>query len=84
MKKKWFLIGLDNNAETNIKEIEKLNLSRKNILLIMGSEEKGINNIIKKNCDALVRININNSLIDSLNVSCASSIVFYELAKHVE
>ena len=49
----------------------------------MGSEEKGINNIIKKNCNAMVKININHSLIDSLNVSCAASIVFYELAKHV-
>ena len=59
-------------------------MGRKNILLIMGSEEKGINNIIKKNCNAMVKININHSLIDSLNVSCAASIVFYELAKYVE
>ena len=40
---------------------------------IFGSEGKGIKNILKQNCDHLLKININ-SKINSLNVSSAVSV----------
>ena len=50
---------------------------------MIGSESKGIRSLIKKNCDYLINIPMKNSdqYIDSLNVSNAASIVFYELSK---
>ena len=43
------------------------------IVLVLGSENKGISKILKKNCDLIARIN-NPGNTDSLNVSVASGI----------
>ncbi|MDR2666342.1 MAG: 23S rRNA (guanosine(2251)-2'-O)-methyltransferase RlmB [Endomicrobium sp.] len=48
--------------------------------LIMGSEGFGVRNLIKKNCDFLISIPQKNT-ISSLNVSCASAIILYEVSK---
>ena len=45
----------------------------------MGSEFKGLSELIKKKCDILIKIPINKINIDSLNVASAASIAFYEL-----
>ena len=49
----------------------------------LGSENKGIRRLIKEKCDFLVKIPMlkNDLNIDSLNVSNAASILFYELSK---
>ena len=44
----------------------------------MGSESKGIRNLVKDNCDMTAKINIKNS-IESLNVSVALAISLYEI-----
>ena len=56
------------------------------MLVILGNEEEGISEQIKKNCDELVIIpwagmseGVTQSLIDSLNVAQAASIIFYEM-----
>ena len=82
-KKGWFIIGLDGSAQEDIKNLKKWNLDEKKILIIMGSEHKGINKIIKKHCDIIFKITINTEKVESLNVSCASSIAFYEVSKNV-
>ena len=49
---------------------------------VLGSESKGIRDLVKKNCDDLFRININNdSMINSLNVSNSAAIVLYEFSE---
>ena len=59
---------------------------RKPILIILGNEEHGISDAIRKNCDELVLIpwagkaEGKESLVDSLNVAQAASILFYELS----
>ena len=78
-----FIIGLDGFAEINLRELKNWNLKTKNILIIMGSEEKGLNQIIKKYCDIVCKIDIDNITVESLNVSCASAIAFYEISKYV-
>lgn len=57
-------------------------------LVVLGNEEQGISDIVKKNCDELVIIpwagmsdGVEESCIDSLNVAQASSIIFYEMMK---
>ena len=59
---------------------------KKPILVILGNEEEGISEAIKKNCDELVIIpwagmqnGVTQSVIDSLNVAQAASIIFYEM-----
>lgn len=59
-----WIYGLDLSAK---KEIEDIKFEGK-FGLIFGSESKGIKNIVKNNCDELIKININPK-IDSLNVS---------------
>ena len=53
-------------------------------MIILGSENKGIRPLIKRNCDYLVNIPMkkNDEFIDSLNISNAASITFYELSKN--
>ena len=61
---------------------------KKPVLVVLGNEEHGISDAIKKNCDELVIIpwagmndGVAQSSVDSLNVAQASSIIFYELTK---
>ncbi len=49
-------------------------------LLILGGEGKGISQIVKKNCDVLIKIPILGN-INSLNVSSAASISIFEIVR---
>ena len=57
---------------------------KKPVLVVLGNEEHGISDTIKKNCDELVIIpwagmnaGVEQSSVDSLNVAQAASIIFY-------
>ena len=77
-KNGFWVMGLDNNANKSISRISK-DLKK---AFVLGSESKGIRHLVKKNCDDLFRININNdSLINSLNVSNSAAIVLHEFSK---
>ena len=61
--------------------------AKKPVLVVLGNEEHGISDTIKKNCDELVIIpwggmtqGVKESVIDSLNVAQAASIIFYEMS----
>ena len=57
-----------------------LNYSKKSIL-VFGSEGKGMRDLVKKECDEIIKLKIQPNLnfqIDSLNVSNAASIALYE------
>lgn len=70
----YFVIGLDGEAKKTIDKIS----DNKNLALVLGNEGKGIRELVKKNCDELVKIPMDNS-VESLNVSVASAIAIYEL-----
>src|SRR5574344_273055 len=55
-------------------------IKENNICLILGSEGEGIQQHVKKNCDLIAKIDMKSNF-NSLNVSCAASIIFYELSK---
>ena len=76
-KYNFWLIGLDKYGKKDITTIDK-DMKK---ALILGSENKGIRNLIKKNCDFLVKILMinNDNHIDSLNVANAATVLFYEL-----
>lgn len=72
----YFIIGLDGEAKNEINKIT----DNKNLALVLGNEGKGIRELVKKNCDELVKIPMKNC-VESLNVSVASAIAIYELWK---
>ncbi len=71
-KSGYWVIGLDGTAKEDIKLIKKYD----KVVLVLGSEGEGIRNLVKENCDILVKIPISNT--DSLNVSNAAAIALYE------
>ena len=76
----YWVYGFDssnNSKSTNI------NFSKKSIL-VFGSESKGIRDLVKKECDEIIKLKIQENKqyrIDSLNVSNAASIALYEFFK---
>lgn len=48
--------------------------------LVMGSEEKGLRPLVRKQCDFLISIPMQGNL-DSLNVSTAAAVVLFEIAR---
>ena len=70
----YFIIGLDGEAKITI---DKITDSR-NLALVFGNEGKGIRELVKRNCDELVKIPMENCA-ESLNVSVATAIAIYQL-----
>jgi 23S rRNA (guanosine2251-2'-O)-methyltransferase len=71
----WFY-ATDKTGEN----ISKINFNEKSVI-IFGSENKGIRQLVKKNCDYTVSIKTNNK-IDSLNLSVSTGIILYEISKN--
>ena len=73
-KNDYWCIGLDGSASKDILGINDL----ENIALILGLEGEGIRNLVKKNCDLLVKIKMNPKA-ESLNVSNAAAIIMNQI-----
>ncbi|MDM8543141.1 23S rRNA (guanosine(2251)-2'-O)-methyltransferase RlmB [Desulfococcaceae bacterium HSG9] len=69
-----WIAGLDKAARQSVFE---QNLSGP-LAVVIGSEEKGIRPLVKKNCDFLLAIP-QQGAVDSLNASVAGGIVMYEI-----
>ena len=77
-KKGFWVIGLDSKSK---EETDSLPENIKKVI-ILGSEEKGIRKLVKKDCDYLIKIKTfvdNDDVIDSLNVSNACAIILDQL-----
>lgn len=72
----YWCVGLDGNSKHLISEIKNYD----SVALIVGSEGTGIRDLVKKNCDILAKIIIDEN-VESLNASVATSIALYELSK---
>lgn len=72
----YWVAGLAGEGKNNVADLKKYD----NLALIVGSEGDGIRQLVKKNCDLLTKIVINNSC-ESLNASVATAIALYELNK---
>ena len=87
LKGKMIRVGTDLGAKKTAAELKNLSSGGKPVLIILGNEEKGISDMVRKNCDELIIIPWDGMkkgkecVIDSLNVAQASSILFYELMK---
>ena len=78
----WWVIGLDHNSKLRINDFFLNYSSIKKILLVLGSEGKGIRRLVKENCDYLVSIETIDQEI-SINVSNATSIFLHEIYNHI-
>ncbi len=75
--KKYFIVG---TTIENYNNIFNYNFSKINsLVLVLGSEDKGIKKSIKKKCDILINIPIKN--INSLNLSVACGISVFEILR---
>ena len=76
-KNNYWIYGLDGNTSNSVKDFDL----PKKCVLVFGSEGRGLRDLTKKDCDAIISISIKSQLkfkIDSLNVSNACSIALYE------
>lgn len=73
----YWCIGLAGEGKSYITEIKDY----KNIALVIGSEGSGLRQLVKSNCDLLVKIQID-SEVESLNASVASALALYEISKN--
>ena len=77
-------VGTDVNGSIPISKLRELSdeSKKKPLMVILGNEETGISDFIKKHCDYLVTIPTPEKNLDSLNVAQACSIICYELSKN--
>jgi len=76
----YWLYGFDSSDN---KQSSEINFSKKSVL-VFGSEGKGMRNLVKKECDEIIKIDMKPNKefeIDSLNVSNATTIALYEFYK---
>jgi 23S rRNA (guanosine2251-2'-O)-methyltransferase len=71
-----FVAGLDAAGEVTIRDLD---LATAPLVLVTGSEGKGLSRIVAQTCDVLVRIPIAAST-ESLNAGIATGIALYEVA----
>jgi len=72
-----FVLGLDGGGSV---ELLDLALAREPVLVVVGSEGKGLSRLVTENCDAVVSIPISSGT-ESLNAGIAASVTLYEISK---
>jgi 23S rRNA (guanosine2251-2'-O)-methyltransferase len=72
-----FVAGL---AADSSQSIAELDLADSPLVLVVGSEGKGLSRLVAQHCDVIVRIPISGAA-ESLNASVAASIALYEVAR---
>lgn len=72
-----FVIGLDGDGGTSLPGLE---LATSPLLIVVGSEGKGLSRLVTEHCDAVVSIPIDGAT-ESLNAGIAASIAMYEVSK---
>ena len=71
-----FVIGLDAGGDVELPAFE---LTDKPLLVIVGSEGKGLSRLVTENCDQVVSIPISSDT-ESLNAGIAASVALYQIA----
>ncbi len=73
-----FVIGLDGGASIDVGDVE---LAAEPLVVVVGSEGKGLSRLVRESCDQVVRIPMN-AAAESLNAGVAAGIALYEVARH--
>ena len=73
-----FVVGLDGHGDTTVGELP---FAGDPLVLVVGSEGKGLSRLVREQCDAIAAIPIA-SAVESLNAGVAAGIALYEVARH--
>lgn len=71
-----FVIGLDGDGGVSLPDFA---LADRPLLLVIGSEGKGLSRLVQENCDQVVSIPIN-AATESLNAGIAASVALYQVS----
>ncbi len=71
-----FVLGLDGGGEISLPALQ---LAKEPVLIVVGSEGKGLSRLVTENCDAVVSIPINAGT-ESLNAGIAASVTLYQIS----
>ena len=75
-KENFWLVGLDGYADQELSQVDL----KGRIAIVMGSEGKGLRDLVKKNCDFTAKLPMVGE-VESLNVSVATGVALYEALK---
>ena len=73
----YFVVGLDGGADADLPLTE---LAGSPLVIVVGSEGKGLSRLITETCDVIVSIPISGKT-ESLNAGIAASVVLYEISR---
>lgn len=73
----FFVAGLDAGGETPVGDLD---LATGPLVLVVGSEGRGLSRLVAQTCDVLVRIPMT-AAAESLNAGVAAGIALYEIAR---
>ncbi|WP_159944527.1 MULTISPECIES: 23S rRNA (guanosine(2251)-2'-O)-methyltransferase RlmB [unclassified Nocardiopsis] len=71
-----FVVGLDAGGDTPVPELE---LATGPLVIVAGSEGRGLSRLVRETCDVVAGIPISNA--ESLNASVAAGVALYEVAR---
>lgn len=72
-----FVLGLDGGGDVSL---PGLSFADRPVVLVIGSEGKGLSRLVAETCDAIVSIPIS-SATESLNAGIAASVALYEVSR---
>lgn len=73
----FFVIGLDSDGEV---ELPGLALADQPLVVVVGSEGKGLSRLVRETCDQIVSIPMA-AVTESLNAGIAGAVALYEIAR---
>ena len=71
-----FVLGLDGEGDISLPDLK---LANEPLLIVVGSEGKGLSRLVQENCDAVVSIPIA-KITESLNAGIAASVALYQIS----
>ncbi|NUR80804.1 MAG: 23S rRNA (guanosine(2251)-2'-O)-methyltransferase RlmB [Dermatophilaceae bacterium] len=73
----FFIVGLDMDGDL---ELPDLALASEPLVIVTGSEGKGLSRLVSETCDQIVSIPMS-SAVESLNAGIATGVTLYEIAR---
>lgn len=73
----FFVLGLDMDGDVQLPELQ---LAKEPLVIVVGSEGKGLSRLVSQTCDQIVSIPMS-SAVESLNAGIATGVTLYEVAR---
>ncbi|MCF6475739.1 23S rRNA (guanosine(2251)-2'-O)-methyltransferase RlmB [Nonomuraea sp. MG754425] len=73
-----FVVGLDGAGQSDIGDVDLL---AEPLVVVVGSEGKGLSRLVREQCDVVARIPMA-AAAESLNAGVAAGVALYEVARH--